>query len=284
MTRRLFQPNWAKVIPYVIMHLAALISVLLVPFRWSLVELCVGLYFFRMFWLSAGNHRYFSHRAFNTSRIFQFVIGLMGNLSLMRGPISWASHHRYHHYHSDAPKDFHSPLQHGFLWSHTLWFLSRDYEETRLAEVRDLNRYPELVWLNKYYFLPAYVSAALLWIYGGFPAFAWGFLLSTVLTWHCAFLFNSMAHSFGKRAYGTQDTSRNSLFLAFLILGEGWHNNHHHHMNAARVGWEWWQVDPTYYVLWLMSKTGLIWDLKGAPPREILEKSRVRDALPAVVK
>ena len=102
----------------------------------------------------------------------------------------------------------------------------------------------------------------------------WGFFVSTVLLGHSTFTINSLSHLFGKRRYVTGDDSRNNWFLALLTFGEGWHNNHHHYPTATRQGFYWWEIDITYYGLFLLSKLGLIWDLKRVPDH-ILDKGRV---------
>jgi len=267
MVRRPFQPNWAKLLPFIGFHVSAVAACVWVGFRWSWLLLCIGLYALRVFGTTAGYHRYFSHRSFKTSRPMQLVFACLANTSLMRGPLTWASHHRYHHKVSDTPDDLHSPRQRGFWFSHCLWFVSREYDETKLIDVKDLEKFPELVFINKHYYLPAYSLALALYLIGGWPWFAWGFLASTVLAWHCIFMINSGAHRFGSRRFATPDDSRNHPLLALLLLGEGWHNNHHHYMHSTRQGFRWWEIDLTFYGLWLMSKVGLIWDLR-APPDE----------------
>jgi stearoyl-CoA desaturase (delta-9 desaturase) len=265
MGRRQFQPNWGKLIPFIGFHIAAIAGIAAVGVSGRLLALCFGLYLLRIFGTTAGYHRYFSHRSFKTSRPMQFLLGVIANFSLMRGPLTWAQHHRYHHRHADAESDLHSPRQRGFWFSHCGWFLSKEYDETALFEVRDLEKFPELRWLNRHYYLPSYLLAACLWRFWGFPAFVWGFLVSTVISWHMVFTINSFAHRFGRRRFATSDDSRNNAFLAVLLLGEGWHNNHHHYMHSARQGFRWWEVDITWYVLWTLSKVGLIWDLRPAP-------------------
>jgi stearoyl-CoA desaturase (delta-9 desaturase) len=183
----------------------------------------------------------------------------------MRGPLTWAGAHRYHHKHSDTEQDLHSPARRGFLWSHLLWFMSKEYEQTQVFDVKDLAVYPELVWINRFYFVPAYALGAALWALGGWPAFAWGFLVSTVVTWHGVFTINSLSHVFGSRPHATGDESRNNPVLAIITLGEGWHNNHHSCMQSARQGFRWWQVDPTWYVLRVLEVLGVVWELYPAP-------------------
>ena len=262
--------RWSpKILPFVLVHVAALF-VFVVPFSWGLVALCLGLYGLRMFGITAGYHRYFSHRSYKTSRWFQFVIAVTGLLAMQKGPLWWAAHHRHHHRHSDQHGDLHSPGLQGFLWSHLGWILVKDHDETHFDKIADFAKYPELVWLNKYHQVPGVALAGLLLLFGGIPAFLWGFCVSLVLTWHATFCINSLTHMWGRRRYLTKDDSRNSWLLAILTLGEGWHNNHHYYKASTRQGFYWWEVDVSYYGLKLLSWFGLIWDLK-APPRKLLE-------------
>lgn len=270
--------NWVKSIPFFFVHVAAL-SIFFVPFAWKWVALAVGLYLVKMFGITAGYHRYFSHRSYRVGRGFQFVLALTGILSLQKGPLWWAAHHRHHHATSDGPEDLHSPHQDGFWWSHVGWILSNEHHRTEIERVPDLARFPELRWLDRHYIVPGVLLAVALFLLGGWSALAWGFFFSTVLTWHCTFFINSLAHVFGRRRYPTTDDSRNSLLLALLTLGEGWHNNHHHYMASARQGFFWWEVDISYYVLKAFSKVGLVWDLRQ-PPKRLLDREAIRAAAP----
>lgn len=231
---------------------------------------CVALYVARLFGITAGYHRYFSHKTFKTGRVVQFLLAWLAQSSMQRGVLWWASHHRDHHAYSDAEGDPHSPLRESFLHAHVQWLWSDESDQPG-ARVRDLERYPELVWLNRNWLIPPITLAVAVTLLFGLPGLFIGFFLSTVLTWHGTFLVNSVAHIFGSRAYETKDGSRNNWLVALLTLGEGWHNNHHHYMNSARQGFTWWQIDITYYVLKAMSWVGLVWDIKE-PPREIVEE------------
>jgi len=260
-------------IPFFAVHAAAL-GVFWVPFSWPLVGLCLGLYWLRMFAITAGYHRYFSHRTFKTSRAFQLVLALLGGTSLQKGVLWWAAHHRHHHRHSDRHGDLHSPGLQGFLWAHVGWILSEDNDHTDYDRIADFARYPELRWLNRWHVVPGVALAAVLFAFGGLPALVWGFFLSTVITWHATFCINSLTHVFGRRRYTTKDDSRNSLIMALVTLGEGWHNNHHFYKASTRQGFYWWEIDITYYGLRALAAIGLIWDIKE-PPRKLIEESRM---------
>jgi stearoyl-CoA desaturase (delta-9 desaturase) len=227
-----------------------------------------------MFGVTAGYHRYFSHRAFRTSRAFQLVLAVLAMTSVQKGVLWWASHHRLHHKESDQPGDVHSVVRDGFWWGHVGWILSREYQHTDWDRVRDLAKYPELRFLNRWYVLPAVGYGVLLFAIGSWWALVWGFLVSTTLLWHGTFTINSLAHMIGRRRYRTTDNSKNSLVLALITMGEGWHNNHHYYQRATNQGFFWWEVDATYYVLRLLAVFGIVWDLHE-PPAHVLDANRI---------
>ena len=270
--------DWPRVVPFVGVHLACF-GVLWVGVSAVAVAVAVALYALRMFAITGFYHRYFSHCAFRTSRLAQFLFALLGASAAQRGPLWWVSHHRYHHAHADTPDDPHSARQHGFAWSHMGWFMARENFPARPGLTDDLARYPELRFLDRYdVAAPLALSCALFLIGEGlaraWPGLAtngaqlviWGFCISTVALYHATFAINSMAHRFGSRRYATRDDSRNNAWLALLTFGEGWHNNHHHFPGAARQGFYWWEVDLTYYGLRLLAALGIIWDLKEVSP------------------
>ena len=284
--RRTDQVDWLRCLPFLAMHVAAL-GVLWTG--WSKVALwcAAGLFLTRMFAITGFYHRYFSHRAFRTSRWFQAVMAFVGGTAAQRDPMWWASHHACHHAHSDAPGDPHSPSLTGFFGSHAGWFMTGDGFATRLRYVRDWAKFPELRFLNRFDWLPPLALAALVFALGwglgrwkpdlgttGPQMLAWGFFVSTVALYHATFTINSLAHGWGRRRFATGDDSRNNWILALLTLGEGWHNNHHHYPVAARQGFYWWELDVTYYCLLALRRLGLIWDMRPVPA-DVLEKRRL---------
>ncbi len=266
--------NLAKSIPFFAFHATALVSLFFIDYSLPLIALCLGMYFLRMFGITAGYHRYFSHRSYKTNRVFQFVIAWIGSMSLQKGVLWWAANHRHHHKFSDMPQDIHSPVQSGFWWSHVGWILSTDYDETKWDQIGDLTKYPELVWINKYHLVPPILLGVGLFLIGGWNTFAWGFLISTVLLWHGTFTINSLSHVFGSRRFQTTDTSKNNFVLALITMGEGWHNNHHCYMSSVKQGFYWWEIDMSYYVLKTLSWFKVTSDLRG-PPLHLLETKKI---------
>jgi stearoyl-CoA desaturase (delta-9 desaturase) len=259
-------------IPFVLVHVACLAAI------WTGVTaqalaICAVLYVARMFGVTAGYHRYFSHKSYRTSRVFQFLLACLAQSTWQRGAIWWAAKHRHHHKHSDTPDDVHSPRHRGFVYSHLGWIFTAQHDGTDFDAVPDLTKYPELVWLEKHDKIPGLVLAIAAWAIGGWPGLVVGFFWSTVLTYHGTFMINSLAHVHGKQRYVTGDDSRNNWWLAIITLGEGWHNNHHAYMASTRQGFRWWEFDPTYYALRALSWARIVWDL-NEPPEAIVRNEK----------
>jgi stearoyl-CoA desaturase (delta-9 desaturase) len=281
--------EFRRCLPFLFTHLGCL-GVLWVGWSWTAVGVAAALYVVRMFAVTGFYHRYFAHRTFRTTRWVQFIFAVLGNTAVQRGALWWAAVHRHHHKHSDTEEDVHSPGLTGFWWAHIGWMTSSKNFPTNYRAVADLAKYPELVFLNRFDLVVPAIFGALLWCAGallesfapqlgtsGAQLFVWGFFVSTVVLLHGTLFINSLAHAFGGRRFDTGDDSRNSLFLALITLGEGWHNNHHRYMGAARQGFYWWEIDVTYYALRALSWTGVIWDLKTVP-QSILDEARTARA------
>ncbi len=234
----------------------------LVSCSWRVVAVGAGSYLLQTFGITAGYHRYFAHHAFKTSRVFQFVLGWLGCAAMQNGPLWWASSHRRHHRFSDRPGDPHSPLLGGFWHAHLGWVLSGENDRPDLANVREFSRFPELRLLDRFKWIPTLVTGAVCALALGWPAFVWGFAIATTLAFHAPLFVNSLGHMRGSRRFETSDSSRNNAILAALVLGEGWHNNHHYDPSSARHGFAWWEIDVTYYAIWSLSKIGVVWDVR----------------------
>src|SRR5919108_6188134 len=133
---------YPSAIPFVLVHLGCFAAIWS-GITWAAVAICMTLYFVRMFAVVAGYHRYFSHRAYATSRAFQFVLAVLAQTSAQKSVLWWAAKHRHHHLHSDTEQDVHSPRRKGFLYSHVGWIFARQHDATDLVKVDDFARYPE---------------------------------------------------------------------------------------------------------------------------------------------
>ena len=259
------KPRWKENLPFWAVHAVALVGAICVGWSWTAAAWLVGGYCVRMFAITGGYHRYFSHRTYKTSRAFQFILAALAITSAQQGPLWWAAHHRNHHKFSDEPEDVHSPVQRGFWWSHVGWILSSRHKGTQLDKIRDFAKYPELRVLDDHDLLWAVVTGFVTFFIGGATALFWGFFVAIVLCWHITFTINSLAHVWGRRRYSTSDDSRNNAVLAVLTFGEGWHNNHHHYQRSARQGFFWWEIDVTYYVLKVLERMRIVRDVEGVP-------------------
>lgn len=271
------RPDWIGSVAFVGVHIACLM-VFYVGVSWAAIGMLAVTYVSRMFGITGGFHRYFSHRSYKTGRIFQFLLGWLGTSAAQQGPLWWAAHHRHHHRHSDKEEDIHSPIQRGFWWSHVGWVVCKKYEKTNIQAIPDFAKYPELRFLNNFHIIPPIVLA--LTVYGigalleryapslgtnGLQMLVWGFFVSTTLLYHWTFSINSVAHVFGRRRFETTDHSRNNWWLAIWTLGEGWHNNHHRCPYSEKQGMYWYEVDISHYILKTLSVFGLVWDLQKHP-------------------
>lgn len=281
MTLDLDRPSWLASLPFFAAHAVALATPFLAPFAWRRLALAACVYAVRMFAITAGYHRYFSHRAYRTSRAFQLVLAVVGASAAQKGPLWWAAHHRDHHRFSDGPEDVHSPLRRGFWWSHVGWILARRFDGTKHERVKDLARYPELRLVDRFHHLAPIALGTGLFLAGGVPALLWGFFVSTVVLWHATFAINSLAHLFGTRRYETGDGSRNNLALALVTFGEGWHNNHHFHPSSARQGFFWWEVDLSHLALRFLRVLRVVRDLRTPPASVRLAHLRPSRGVPA---
>ncbi len=263
---------YPSTLPFVLVHLAVF-GAIWTGVSATAVWVAVALYLVRMWAITAGYHRYFSHRSYKTSRAFQFFVAFLAQTSAQRGALWWAAIHRHHHKHSDTPEDIHSPAHMGFWAAHVGWIFNPKRSSADLDSIPDLTRYPELVWLNKYHLVPAILLAVACFLAGGWQMLVVGFFWSTVVLYHGTFFINSLAHVVGSQRYVTGDDSRNNWWLAVITLGEGWHNNHHHYQSATAQGWRWYEIDISYYILKALSWLGIVWDLR-APPREVVDNAR----------
>jgi stearoyl-CoA desaturase (Delta-9 desaturase) len=264
--------NWVinyGALPFIGIQVACL-AAFWVGVDWVAICMCVSLFLIRKFGITGAYHRYFSHRSYKTSRWFQFLLALLGGTATQRGAIWWAAHHRHHHKYSDTEEDIHSAKKQGFYWSHVGWIISEENDFHDPSLVKDLEKYPELVWLDKNHAIPPVVLAVSCFLLHGWVGLVWGFVISTTILYHTTFAINSLCHVFGTQRYETGESSKNSWWLALITLGEGWHNNHHRYQLSARQGFFWWEIDITYYVLLLLQALGLVWDLKE-PPKRLLQ-------------
>ncbi|MCF6764225.1 acyl-CoA desaturase [Thiotrichales bacterium 19S3-7] len=262
--------SWLVFSLVLIIHLLPL-SAFFTPFYVADIWLFLISYSLRVFALTAGYHRYFSHKSFETSRVFQFILAYIGATALQGGVLWWASHHRLHHKLSDTKEDAHSPKYLGFLHSHFGWFMQKKNLKAHYHLIRDFSRYPELRFLERYWYITPLPILILLYYIGGLNYVIWGYFVPTVFVNNVTYMVNSVAHLFGSRRYQTKDDSRNNLIVALLTFGEGWHNNHHRFAASVRQGFRWYQIDISYILLKILFYLGIVKNLKPVPKRVLME-------------
>jgi fatty-acid desaturase len=252
--------NWVNVIFFGTIHLLALLAPWF--FSWSALGIAIFLHWLLgSIGICLGYHRLLTHRSFQVSKPLEYVIATIGALALQGGPIFWVSGHRQHHlYTEDENKDPYAASR-GFWWSHMLWLLYPRAQffkrETYQKYAPDLARDPYYRWLDRNFLLLQIPLGLLLFILGGWSFVIYGSILRAVLLWHSTWLINSATHMTGYRSFEVEDGSRNLWWAALLTYGEGWHNNHHAHPNVAKAGWEWWELDITWWAIQVLRTVGL---------------------------
>lgn len=257
-------------LPFILFHVAAC-GAFFIDWSWFWIAIGLGVYYIRMFFITGAYHRYFAHRSYKTSRLFQFILAFGAESSAQKGVLWWAAHHRHHHRHSDFAEDVHSPRHKGIFYAHLGWVIDCKNDPTKIELIQDFAKYPELRFIDKHHWIPPVALAVLLFALGGWQGLVFGFFWSTCLLWQGTFVINSFTHIWGKRVFPSTDDSKNSLIFSLVTLGEGWHNNHHFYQASCRQGFYWWEIDITYYILKTLSFVGIVWDLKS-PPQKILDQ------------
>lgn len=263
-------------------HIACL-GVIFTGTSTAAVATAIGMYIFRGMGITAGYHRLLAHRSFKANRFVQFIFALAGSLAVQGGPIWWVAHHRSHHRDTDTEEDIHSPVTHGMWKAHMGWMMTDEAFNENGANSRDLHKFPELKFLQRYYVWLILLEMISMFALGSWMAWAfpesgtsgmqmlvWGFFISTVFTWHVTFMVNSVCHRWGAQPYDTKDASTNNVFIGVLGFGEGWHNNHHFYPNSARHGLRWWQVDVTWYLIRTLQAIGVVSEAKL--PKELRDR------------
>ena len=223
-----------------------------------------AVWFTMQFAVHAGYHRCFAHRSFRTHAVVETLFGVVGSIAGQNGPLWWATTHRRHHRFADADGDDHSPT-HGLFHAHLGWLWKTGLEEADLGDHPDLAR-PHLIWVENHKLLFGALYLAGLGLAWGWAGIGSYWLLPVVACWHTTAATNSLAHTFGSRPYACPPRScraTNNALVAWLNLGEGWHNNHHANPACCHHGfYRWHQVDVTYALIWLLARLGVVWDVR----------------------
>ena len=260
------EPNWITKLALIVFHAGAVLA--LFYFTWT------GLIFAVVLWwltiglgIGFGYHRLLTHRAYKVPKWLEYVVTVLGTMTLEGGPIFWVATHRLHHKYTDQAGDPHSPRE-GRWWSHMGWIVSGSAmsdDTSKLApHVPDLMKDKFHVWISKWHWVPLTVTGFTILAIYGWPVTLWAVFLRVTVGLHCTWLVNSATHMWGRRRFETRDGSRNNWWVALVSGGEGWHNNHHAHPVSARHGLAWYELDPNYWGIWLLNKLGLARGIKLA--------------------
>lgn len=218
------------------------LSLLTTPFyfHWNYLLLSVFIYFLMGgVGSSVTMHRYLSHRSWNCPRWFEYAGSIFTTLGLVGSTITWVAIHRSHHMHTDTPKDPHSPYYQHWLRVH----FSSMYCEPQLRLAIDLVEDPLHRFLHRYYWLVNLAYFSTLFYLGGWNLALWAHIVPALMLWHGGSSINSIGHMVGTNSNSTKDQSRNNFFLALIMWGEGWHNNHHRYPKRAIFQIKWYEID-----------------------------------------
>ena len=229
--------------------------------------------------ITLGYHRLFSHLTFKANPLVKLYTLLFGAAAFEGSALAWSADHRRHHKfvdHDDDPYD----ISRGLFHAHIGWLLFRRGPDTPLTWVRDLQQ-DKLAWWQHQFYVPTAIligfglPSLLGWLWGGPMAALGAFLIAgcarIVFVHHTTFFINSLCHWIGDRPYSSKCSARDSMLMALFTFGEGYHNFHHEFQHDYRNGVKPWQFDPTKWMIWLLSKLGLVSNLRTVPEEKILK-------------
>lgn len=278
--------DWPVVLWITLVHLGALLAPFFFTWKGLLLTLVFG-WLFGSLGICLGYHRLLTHGSFRTYRPVRWLFAWLGSMAGEGPPITWIAFHRKHHQFSDREGDPHSPRD-GALWSHVLWLFPRTRDPRWNNVIQryapDLLKDPFMRFLDgSFIFWHLGAGAVLLttgWLfwdlYTGVSFLVYGMFVRLVYVLHVTWLVNSASHMWGYKNYETDDDSRNLWWVGLLAFGEGWHNNHHAQQRSARHGHRWWEIDMTYWVIWLMERSGLAWEVVHPKPIGPLKDNKKR--------
>jgi len=257
--------SWATVLIMGAFHVGAIAALFM--FSWKALAVAMVLW-----WVSGslgvgmGYHRLLTHRGYKTPKWVEYFLTVCATLALEGGPFFWVAVHRVHHQNTDVEGDPHSPRDGGF-WAHMGWIMTgrvmhNNNQQALIPYIPDLRKDKFHTWISQWHWVPITTLGILLLLIGGWKVMFWGIFLRTVVGLHATWLVNSATHMWGTQRFLTPDDSKNSFWVAILTFGEGWHNNHHAHPQAAKHGLPWWEIDLNWYGIYMLKLLGLAWDIK----------------------
>ena len=260
--------------------------------RWSDLVVFLILYTLCGLGVTVGFHRHLTHRAFATSRPVRVTLAILGSAAIEGPVISWVADHRKHHAFADRHGDPHSPhvghaggfrgALRGLLHAHVGWLFIHTDRAAKRRYAPDLLDDPAIRFVDRTFLLWAALGLLLPFglglliggsLFAGFTGLLWGGAVRMLLLHHVTYSINSLCHFFGRRRFATDDESRNLFWLALPSMGEAWHNNHHAFPTSAEHGLRRWELDPSAWVIRLLERMGLVWDVVRVPPERQQRKA-----------
>lgn len=225
--------------------------------------------------MDLGYHRLWAHRSFQAHIALRVFLAFLGAGALQRPILWWVRAHRAHHRYIDTDRDPYNAKK-GLFYSHLGWLLVKQDSREWEIDVSDLTNDPVVAWQERYY-IPLWLCSCLVvpTLVAGFGwsdwhgGLFWAGLVRLVISWHCTFAVNSLAHWMGSQPFSQKITARDSLFVGIIAVGEGYHNFHHQFPFDYRNGVYWYDFDPTKWAIWLFAKIGLAGGLQTATRRAI---------------
>jgi stearoyl-CoA desaturase (delta-9 desaturase) len=259
--------DWFLVAWFSVLHAVAIIGPFFF-FSWGAVITAFVLYVLTgMVGITFGYHRLLSHRSFRAPRWLERIAATIGALALQGTPAFWVATHRMHHAFVDTSADPHDAKR-GFWWSHLGWLMFKNHnlrDHLKMRKfARDIYSDPYLSWLSldiQQITLQVALGLVLLAL-GGWDYVVWGVFVRVVFVYHITWLINSATHRYGYRNFDSEDGSANTWWVSILAFGEGWHNNHHAFPDVAPAGLKWWEVDPTWMLIWSLERMGIVTQVK----------------------
>lgn len=247
------------------------------------------LFFFTGMGVTAGYHRLYSHKAYQTNKVIEAILLFFGTLSLEGSALKWSFQHRIHHRFVDSEQDPYS-IRKGFWYAHILWIFQDKCDKIDEKVVPDLISNKLVMFQNKYYPFLAVISNFLMFIAFGyafndyFASFVFSFLLRVFIVHHFTWFINSLAHTWGSKSYSKEHSAVDNFIISLVSFGEGYHNYHHSFASDYRNGILWFNFDPTKWIIWTLSKLGLAKSLVKIDTLAIKRKLMEEDKLMMIDK
>src|ERR1700747_299961 len=245
---------------------------------WFQIGLFFAMFFACGFSITLGYHRLYAHLTFQAHWIVRLLTLIFGAGAFENSVLLWACEHRTHHKHVDHDEDPYC-ISKGFFHAHMGWLMFKLNPLPPFDNVADLQKDPLVMWQYRYIH---WIAVSIAFVFPAILGFAWGgwvsalgaFLIAgvarIVVLQHCTFCINSLCHYIGKRPYSSRCSARDSWLMAIVTLGEGYHNYHHEFPYDYRNGVKPWQIDPTKWMIWTLSKLGLVSNLRRVSTERIV--------------